>query len=159
MLWEELASKLDGKTVVGAVGNPERGDDGIGPLVAKLLKEAGVEAVIETGTTQALGTHSIRKLEPNDVLFVDAVDFGGSPGDMSILGTEDLSQSAMDTHRMPLRLAMSCLERDLKTRCYLLAIQPDDIRQGAGMTEEVRYAGASLAAMLLRDVFKSDKGV
>jgi len=143
-----LASKLSGNVVVVGVGDVGRGDDGAGPLVVRLLAEAGVECAIDSGASPELDTWKIRELEPDTVLFVDAVDFGGSPGDAALLDAADLRQSGFDTHRAPLRLTMEYLEQDLKCRCFLLAIQPKDVRRGAPMCDEVKQSASGLTDLL-----------
>jgi len=148
LLHEELASKLSGSVVVVGVGDVGRGDDGAGPLVVRLLAEAGVECVIDSGASPELDTWKVRELEPDTVLFVDAVDFGGSPGDAALLEAADLRESGFDTHRAPLRLTMDYLEQDLECRCFLLAIQPKDVRRGAPMCDEVRRSASDLAELV-----------
>ena len=133
--------------VVG-VGDVRRGDDGVGPLVIQLLAEAGVECVIDSGASPELDTWRLRGLAPDAVLFVDAVDFGGAPGDAALLSPSDLRTSGFDTHRAPLKLTMEYLERELQCRCFLLAIQPRDVRHGAPMSGEVKRSVENLAGVL-----------
>jgi len=134
--------------VVG-VGDDDHGDDGAGPLLARLLETAGVEHVIESGASPELDTWKIREARPDAVLFVDAVDFGGKPGDMALLETGDLRNTGFDTHRAPLRLTMEYLERELNCNCLVMAIQPGDVRQGAPMCEEV-ISAVGLAEDILK---------
>jgi len=147
-LHEELASKLVGSVAVVGVGDVRRGDDGAGPLVIQLLAEAGVECVIDSGASPELDTWKLRELAPDTVLFVDAVDFGGAPGDAALLSPTDLRTSGFDTHRAPLRLTMEYLERGLECKCFVLAIQPKDARYGSPMSDEVKRSAANLAGGL-----------
>ena len=133
--------------VVG-VGDVRRGDDGAGPLVIELLADAGLECVIDSGAAPELDTWRLRELAPGTVLFVDAVDFGGAPGDAALLSPGDLRASGFDTHRAPLRLTMEYLERDLECNCFVLAIQPKDVRHGAPMCDEVKRSAENLAGVL-----------
>lgn len=135
--------------VVG-VGDEDHGDDGAGPLVVRMLEDAGVSGVIESGASPEVDTWKIRETRPDTVLFVDAVDFGGRPGDMALLETGDLRKTGFDTHRAPLGLTMGYLERELECRCFVLAIQPRDVRQGAPMCEEVSNAVELIGDMLRR---------
>ena len=148
MLDERLASILTGRVVVVGVGDSRHGDDGAGPALATLLSEAGVENVIDSGNSPEVDTWKVREMAPDVVLFVDAVDFGGSPGDATLLERGDLRRSGFDTHRAPLSLTMEYLECELKARCYLLAVQPADVRMGARMRAEVRSSVTAVAAML-----------
>jgi len=149
---DELASRLSGSVVVVGVGETRRGDDGVGPLVARLLAKSGVARVIDSGNSPELDTWRIRMLAPDNVVFVDAVDFCGSPGAVAFLRPGELRAAGFDTHRAPLKLTMQYLECELKCRCHLLAIQPRDIRDGAPMCEEVRSSAADVAEMLRKSM-------
>ncbi|MGC8861833.1 MAG: hydrogenase maturation protease [Armatimonadota bacterium] len=149
-LMVSLRSILSGKVVVVGIGDACRGDDGVGPLTVRLLAESGMENLIDAGVSPELETWRIREAAPDAVLFVDAVDFGGSPGDVAILEPGDLRAEGFDTHRAPLRLTMEYLEAELGARCRLLAVQPRDVRQGAAMCPEVRQSVQHLAAMIAR---------
>ena len=148
LLSERLAGVLTGRVVVVGVGDERRGDDGAGPMIAGLLSGAGVESVIDSGPSPEVDTWRIRELVPDVVLFADAVDLGGSPGDAALLEPSELRRSGFDTHRAPLRLTMQYLESELKARCYLLAVQPADVRTGSPMCAEVKRTAANLAEML-----------
>lgn len=148
MLRKELVSNLNGRVVVVGVGDIGRGDDGAGPLVACMLAEAGVKQVIDGGTSPEIHTWRLRELHPDCVLFVDAVDFRGNPGDVALLQPGQLRSTGFDTHRAPLKLTMEYLEQELRCKCYLLAIQPRDVRRIACMCDEVRHSAASVAKML-----------
>ena len=149
-MYDELASKLAGDVLVIGVGDDDHGDDGAGPLVARLLETAGFEHVIESGASPECDTWRIREIRPDTVLFVDAVDFGGKPGDLALLGSEDLRSAGFDTHRAPLKLTMEYLERELSCNCFVLAVQPRDVRQGAPMCDEVISAAGLIEEMLRR---------
>ena len=146
---QELALWIGGKVAIVGVGDDGRADDGVGPLVARLLADTGFQTVIDSGSSPELDTWRLRDLMPDSVLFLDAVDFGGSPGEVSLLSPNDLRSSGFDTHRAPLKLTMQYLENDLGCRCLLLAVQPKDVRRGAGMCGEVKRSAAILAEALM----------
>ncbi len=145
-----LAALLVGGTVLVGVGDLRHGDDAAGPLVVRRLAEAGVADVIDAGNTPESETARIRELAPDAVLFVDAVDFGGQPGDAALLEPSDLRSSGFDTHRMPLKLTMQYLEAELDCTCRLLAVQPRSVALGASMCDDVERSVESLAQTLLR---------
>ncbi|OFX13581.1 MAG: hypothetical protein A2Z18_01775, partial [Armatimonadetes bacterium RBG_16_58_9] len=123
-----MLNRLCGRVTIVGVGDRTRGDDGVGPMVVGLLIERGLEHVINAESSPELETWRIRESEPDTVLFVDAVDFGGSPGDVALLESNQLRSSGFDTHRAPLRLTMQYLEAELGSKCYMLAVQPADVR-------------------------------
>jgi hydrogenase 3 maturation protease len=114
-----------------------------------MLADRGLEGVVDSGVAPELDTWRIRELRPDNVLFVDAVDFGGKPGEVTLLAPADLRKIGFDTHRAPLKLTMEYLERDLGCKCYVLAIQPRDVRQGAPMCSEVKRSAANLVEVLV----------
>lgn len=150
MLENELQEKLHGRVVIVGVGNESRGDDAAGPRVARLLMDGGLDTVVDSGTSPELDTWKIREFAPDTVLFVDAVDFGGSPGDTALVERTSLNAVGFDTHRAPLRLTMQYLEESMRCKCYLLSIQPACIREGATMCREVDRAVKLAAEALLR---------
>jgi len=165
-LIEELGSALVGRVVVVGVGDARRGDDGVGPLVVRLLAEAGVENVIDAGVSPEIETWRIRELAPDSVLFVDAVDLnippgidtwrdeddavdlGRTAGDVALLRPGDLRAEGFDTHRAPLRLTMEYIEAEIGAGCRLLAVQPRDVRQGARMCPEVAGSAEQLVSLI-----------
>ena len=144
----ELGRTFQGRVVVVGVGDEQRGDDAVGPAIARLLSEAGVENVIDAGASPEIETWRIREIAPDAVLFVDAVDLGAEPGDAALLEPSDLRATGFDTHRAPLRLTMDYLERELGCRCYLLAVQPRDVRHGTSMCPEVTVSVGELAILI-----------
>ena len=146
-----MASKLQGRVVVVGVGDAAHGDDGVGPMVAGLLAEMGVDPVIDSGASPELDTWRIRELDPDTVLFVDAVDLGSAAGAMALLAPADLRSSGFDTHRAPIKLTMEYLESELGCQCYLLGIQPVDVRNGAKMCSDVERSARDAAALLWRN--------
>jgi hydrogenase 3 maturation protease len=158
MLLKELREALQGRVVVVAVGDETRGDDGVGPLVGSLLNRAGIENVIDGGTSPELDTWKIRDMTPTTVLFVDAVDFGGNPGEVALVSTSEVRSDGFDTHRAPLRTTMHYLEDDLGCSCRLLAIQPKGVELGTPVCTAVRSSAEDLA-MMLTNVLRQNAGV
>jgi len=154
---EELKSALEGKSVIITVGSGLHGDDGVGPLVARMLRDSGVRSVIDGGVSPENETWRIRQLAPDRVLFVDAVDFKGRPGDVALLRSHDLRSAGYDTHRMPLRLTMDYLESELKCSCYLLAVQPRTLSPGAPISDEVCRSAETIARLLREAVSTSGR--
>jgi len=152
MLRDELTARLSGRVAVVGVGDTAHGDDGAGPLLVDLLERSGVGNVIDGGASPELETWKVRRIAPDTVLFVDAVDLGVKPGDAALLRAADLRATGFDTHRAPLRLTMQYLEGELDCRCYLLAVQPSDVSSGAVMSNDVRSSVEVLARMLCEEL-------
>lgn len=135
----ELAEILEGSFLILGVGNPERGDDGIGNYVVSKL---GTEHRLDCGPVPENYTGKIRKINPQKILIVDAVDFGGQPGETTLTEAENAVGVTLSTHSLPLSLLCKMLP---DSKVYLLGIQPKDF---GSMTAEVRASGDRLAEKL-----------
>lgn len=154
MLWEELAQEVSGRTAVVGVGAAGSGDGGVGPMVVELLTKAGIDSAIEGGPSPELDAWRIRDLAPASVVFIDAIDFGGSPGDVALMRTAEVGEKTLDSRKSSAATRLRCVEEGLKAKCFLVAVQPDHVRAGAQMCDEVRYAASRVARTLLDSVMK-----
>lgn len=145
----EIARRLCGKRfgVIG-VGNTLRGDDGAGPaLVAALGNRFRLPLVDASEVPENYGGWIVReKLE--SVVFVDAVDFGGQPGEFRIIPIDKLLISASSTHRLSLHYLIRYLEDEWDGDAILVGMQPKGLQLGEGLSAEVQAAVTSLAEAL-----------
>ena len=146
------------------IGNPERSDDGAGPLVAGLVADAAPGDALPGGRRVTvllaeevpeswLGPAAAAR--PDTVLLVDAADLGAAPGSAALLEPEDLREGSAFTHRMPLTLLSTFLRRETGADVLLLAIQPRSLAWDGPMSPEVeesaRHLGDILASALFRE--------
>lgn len=163
-LAQELRARLGGSVVVMGIGNPDRGDDGAGLLVAGLLAEAlpggkltddRTVTVLLAGEVPESYLGPAAEARPDAVLLVDAVDMCAEPGSAALLEPEELRGGATFTHRTPLALLSKFLRRETGADVLLLAIQPRSLEWGAPMSPEVqeaaRHLGDILASALHRE--------
>lgn len=157
VLLRDLAAHLGGSVVVMGIGNPDRGDDGVGVRVAGLMAETlrcgalpngrrvtvlMAEEVPESWVGPAVAAR------PDTVLLVDAAEMGAEPGSAALLEPEDLPAGATFTHRTPLSLLSTYLRRETGARVLLLAVQPLSVAWDDAMSPEVEAAAAHLAGIL-----------
>ena len=75
------------------------------------------------------------------VVIIDAVDFGGKPGEFKILGAEDLKTvNLFATHNASISLTINYLQNNLKVDIIILIIQPKSIALGDKLSQEVSGA-------------------
>jgi hydrogenase maturation protease len=121
------------------VGNPERSDDGFGVRLAKEL-QAGLPAVrvVEAGTSPERWVGLAVQAGCQELVFADAVDFGGTPGALLLAGTADLQARPVgtSTHRVPISLLAQYAE-GLGARAWLLGVQPGSLAPGAALSPAV----------------------
>jgi hydrogenase 3 maturation protease len=135
----ELADMLKGSFLILGVGNADRGDDGIGNYVVSKLK---TQHKLDCGPVPENFTGKIRKTNPKTILIIDAVDFGGEPGQTILAEAEKAEGMTLSTHSLPLSLLCKMLPG---SKIYILGIQPENLQ---AMTEQVKASGNRLAEEL-----------
>jgi hydrogenase maturation protease len=145
-------------TLVLALGNPLRGDDGAGPAIVDLLAgNLPSYVVVEDGGTPGLTTvllmHGYRR-----VIIVDAADMGLEAGQWRRFGADALS--AGDLHQigtlhdaglaeaLELGRALGVLPADI----VIYGIQPAAIGWEVGLSEAVKQAVQSVAHEIAGEV-------
>ncbi len=153
-LTERLANRLGRDTVVVGVGNPSRGDDAAGCLVAMALREAEEERgtvglrIVEAEEVPESFLGPIVRPSPDTVVLVDAVELGESPGSVALLEVEELAEREASTHQAPLSLVAHYIRRETGADVFVLGIQPGGREVGAAPSAEIREASGVLADLL-----------
>ena len=115
------------RVVICGIGNEVRGDDAFGILVAERLKELVKNPnvlILNCGEVPESYTGKITKFEPDLVVFVDAVDFGGEHGEVILADPEGTLGEAVSTHSLPLKVLVGYLKTRLNAEFVLLGCQP-----------------------------------
>lgn len=142
----DLAPLLEKHWLLVGVGNELRGDDAIGPRVARRLKEAGGPA-LEAGPAPENLTGPIKRFAPDVLILCDAADIGQEPGSVRLLGGEDLAIGGTSTHDASLRMLLEYLQAHNPMEVWLLAIQPGSRALGADLTPAVLDAERRIVAL------------
>jgi hydrogenase 3 maturation protease len=147
-----LARRLEALTrghrvaVVG-VGQRLRGDDGVGPEVARALRERGAARVFDVGCVPENHLGTLLEARVDRVLFVDAADWGAAPGAACVARAEELADRCASTHAMSLTLLARLLAVH-GIECWLVGVQPADLRLGAALSPPVIDAAHALVEAL-----------
>lgn len=138
------------------VGNQLRGDDGAGATVTEELLHAlgdsppaGIQ-ILTVATAPENFTGKLRKFAPQQVVFVDAADFGGSPGEIRWLDWRASTGFGASTHLQAFHLNAAWLEQELQTRVSLLGIQPLHTDFDQPLSAPVRGAVSAIVSEFLR---------
>jgi hydrogenase maturation protease len=157
-LGERIGALARGRrTAVVGVGNRLRGDDAIGSLVAARLAGRVAAPVVDAETVPENYLDVLLDSAAEVVLFVDAADHGGAPGEWCLAPAAELVGSCTSTHAMSLRLLCRALaERDVA--CWLIGIQPgcavfDEplspaVAEGAGHVEAALFEALGASEVL-----------
>jgi len=140
------------RVLVVGIGNAERGDDAVGVrLLSRLVAGPDLE-LLDAGTSPESYAGTIIDSGAETVLFLDAVDFGGRPGEVAVFDHLNAPRDIYSTHLAPLSLLMNFVERESGAEVLLLGVQPRDIRLGAPMSPEVARSVDALASLMGGDV-------
>ena len=135
---EHLKLHLAGKVVILGIGNTFRGDDGIGSLLAQRLKDKVPFIVYDSGPSPENYLGKIIKDKPDNIIIVDAVDFGGAAGDFREVEGQDITTvNLFSTHNASISLTINYLQNNLKANIIILIIQPKDITFVDNLTPEL----------------------
>lgn len=148
----QLKRHLFGRVAILGVGNRLRGDDGVGSRLAEQLAGRPAVHAIDAGVVPENHLERVVQSNPDTVLILDAVDFGGAPGDMRILDPESVVASGFSTHTLSLQMTAEFLKARAQARVVLLAIQPANIgrstRMSAAISRSLELLRGTLLAVL-----------
>jgi hydrogenase 3 maturation protease len=135
-----LKRVLSGRVCILGVGNRHRRDDGVGSLIAERLATRHPALTIDAGAVPENYLEKVARSCPDTVLIIDAVDFGGCPGEIRLLDPDTIATSGISSHALSLRMTAQYLEARTQAGLVLLAIQPADIGTGTELSDEVCQA-------------------
>jgi hydrogenase 3 maturation protease len=145
---EQLAARIQGNVVIMGIGNPCRGDDAAGSLVARRISDAPGVRVIDAQDVPEDYLCLVVKQQPDTVVLIDSVDLDSAPGSIALLDKDQVAGYWPSTHRVPLCLLMNYLEREINARIFLLAIQPRQTVFLEPMSAEVSSSVTRIADVL-----------
>jgi hydrogenase maturation protease len=128
-------------------GNPERGDDGAGVLLARRLRDSGIEADVRTGEAlELIAAWS----GATDVIVVDAVVTGAPSGTVQRWGAFEVvpvRSVSTSTHRFSVAEAIELGRTlgNLPERLRVYGIEGRQFAPGTRISTEVERAVDSLA--------------
>jgi len=141
---EPLQSCPAGKTMIVGVGNPLRGDDGIGPLLIQRLKGKTEFALLDCGEVPENFAQRIIDFSPDTVILVDAADWKGSRGQIKRIPEGEIANASLSTHNASLRLFIDYLRRQTRAKIIVIGVQAGDRGLMDSMSPEVEEAAEKL---------------
>lgn len=148
-LFEQLRKFRASRTLIVGIGNILKADDGAGPLVCEQLGRAKVSAdLIDAGTVPENYIQPIIKKAPQNLLVIDAIDFGATPGTIRIFKPDQLSSHVISTHSLSPRLFVDMVCQDINIDVYFVGIQPAHLQLGQSLSQQVSLAIKELSQTL-----------
>lgn len=132
----------EGPLVLFTAGSVLRGDDAVGPLLAKNLMDAPLEGweIVDGGQTPEDDLYYIRELCPRKVVFVDAAQMGFEPGSIRRLTAQDVAKQCMiTTHSLPISFLLGQLG-EVCDDVVFLGVQVKGTEFFDPLSDEVRAA-------------------
>ncbi|NIO44014.1 MAG: hydrogenase maturation protease [Candidatus Aenigmarchaeota archaeon] len=114
---------------VMSIGNPIKSDDNIGNIILDKLDVENIKK-IKAGVTPE---NFIKELKDYDeVMILDALEFGGSIGEVKVFELNEIKDVVTSTHSIPIDL----LKRFLPdSKIKIIGIQPKNIDFGEKLSE------------------------
>lgn len=147
-LQEQISFALQGSVVVMGMGNPCRGDDEAGSLVARKIVDAHGVHVIDAQDVPENYLCQVTDRRPDTVVLIDSVDLKTTPGAVALLEKDQVASYWPSTHRVPTCLLMNYLERETHARVLLLAIQPSQTDFSHPLSAAVSSSIEAIASIL-----------
>lgn len=138
------------KVLLLGVGNRLRGDDGVGPHLIERLQDKINIPLIDASDVPENYLGPIEASQANLVLIVDAADFGAKPGEMALIGLNQLKDISLSTHAANLSLLFQVIPVEKRPETLLVALQPGSTAAGRGLSEVVSDSLDGLEALFLQ---------
>jgi hydrogenase 3 maturation protease len=147
---------MTARFLVLGVGNRMRGDDAIGSLAGERLAASSLAAggkvlAIDCSVAPENYLGKVLELRPDEVILVDACDFGAKPGAIKLFEEADFEKVAYGlllTHTLPLTLLAALIKKELNCRIRLIGVQPQNVTFGEPMSELVQQALPRVIALV-----------
>jgi len=133
-----------GRVLIVGIGNRQRGDDGVGPVLIDKLSSAGFTNILDVGTVPENYTKFIIQYCPDTVILVDALSFGGRPGNWRIFTPDECNEYGFSTHNASLNVFASYIRQYIPAKIFLLGIQPATIAFQEGLSPELEKSVCQL---------------
>ncbi len=146
-----------GRVVLLGIGNPDRGDDGLGPVLARRLSDHPHLHSIVCDEMPENYTGEVKLLKPTCVVLIDAVDFHGDPGEGIVLRAQDLRDDRFSSHKPSLAVLMNYLQQETSADVILFGIQPAQRGFREGLSPEVEAGVFRMLALFERITLSIEK--
>ncbi len=149
-LQARLTAWMQGEVIVVGIGNPLRGDDAAGSVVASRIEALPSVSAIDAQDVPENYLAAVVNRQPDTIVLVDCVDLESTPGSVALLSRDQLAGYCPSTHRVPVSLLMSVFEHETHARVLLIGIQPEHTRFLEPMSEAVETSATQIAGTLNR---------
>ena len=135
-----LEDYIDHQMLVVGVGNPMRGDDEAGLVLAEKVAE---KLNLEYLRCEEVPENYVGEMLDNSaetILLVDAVNMKQVPGEIDLLAPDELADNGISTHNCSVSLLAKVLAEVKDKQMLILGIQPESLGWGQPLTPLVTDA-------------------
>jgi len=135
------------RLAVMGIGNPLRGDDGVGDEIVKRLSGKVLEWVrlFNCEMVPENFLSEIQDFQPTHVLIIDAAELKAEPGEAQLISPEKITGIALSTHTISLSLLTGILREEVKAKIILLGIQPHSTSFSETLSPELQKTTKKIA--------------
>lgn len=137
---QQVLSLKAGKNIIVTVGNSLRTDDGVGPYIGSKIESKSDLIVFNAEYNPENIIASIVELDPAQIVFLDAANFGKKPGAVEVVDLESIPEVTISTHTIPLSVVAKILAKDTKATINFIGIQVKNVQLGDKLSPEVKEA-------------------
>ena len=122
------------------VGNLLKRDDGVGVVITqRIIERPGIRTLtVEVSIENYIG--KINSLKPGEIVIVDCMELGSSPGSFRLMGLENLEDITFNTHN----ISLGKLGDFFHYPTYVLGIQPQSVEFGDFLSPPVKAAAQKI---------------
>jgi hydrogenase 3 maturation protease len=135
------------KTLIITIGNSWRGDDGVGVYIYEKFPEVGF-TIINGGDKPENLVLELNQYQAEQVLIIDAADFGGYSGEVKLIPPESIPDTTLSTHTFPIKVVAKLIAKETGANVSFLGIQPKIVGVVDQLSVEVKTSAEELLALL-----------
>lgn len=142
-LTDELSNYRKDKIVFVGLGNELRADDAAGLELVKKIKstnEFKTSPFILAGRNPENHLQTILDYNPEIVVFIDAAEWNGNPGDIKLFNDEDIALTEFSTHTFSIKMIKDYLINQKQMNVMFIGIKPLRKNFEEGLSEPVQIA-------------------
>jgi hydrogenase 3 maturation protease len=126
------------------VGNVLKRDDGVGVIISKgIIERPGILSLtVEVSIENYIG--KINSLEPGEIVIIDCMELGSSPGAYRLMELENVEDITFNTHN----ISLGKLGDFFHYPTYVLGIQPESVQFGDALSLPVRDTAMQIVNMI-----------
>jgi len=126
------------KKAIISVGNPLKSDDNIGNLIVDKIKNFYKDKdyhFLKGGMNPENFIEVLRKINPDEIFFIDVAIFEGEIGDVKLFKLEDIIDMNISTHYFPISIFKKYFPN---ASLVLIGIKPKLINFGQDLSPELK---------------------